>query len=119
MTRLSESSQNKTAHRDQLMVGSFLVGEELVRFVVLVGIVNLVRPTVEDFLGFLSRLTIEAQPVLLKGGKGGNELAELTDCLHILRAHICNALDTPAATITGWYKEVYEPTYTALPEKTT
>lgn len=27
--------------------------------------------------------------------------------------------DTPAATITNWYKEVYEPTYTALPEKTT
>lgn len=90
------------------MVGSFLVGEELVRFVVLVGIVNLVRPTVEDFLGFLSRLTIEAQPVLLKGGKGGDELAELADCLRILRAHICNALDTPATTITGWYKEVYE-----------
>ena len=22
--------------------------------------------------------------------------------------------DTPAATITGWYKEVYEPTYTAV-----
>ena len=34
------------------MVGSFLVGEELVRFVVLIEIVNLVRPTVEDFLGF-------------------------------------------------------------------
>ncbi len=27
--------------------------------------------------------------------------------------------DTPAATITGWYKEVYEPTYTASSEKTT
>ena len=27
--------------------------------------------------------------------------------------------DTPAATITGWYKEVYEPAYTAAPEKTT
>ena len=101
------------------MVGSFLAREELVRFVVLIEIVNLVRPTVEDFLGFLRRLAVETQPVLLKGGKGGNELAELTDCLHILRAHICNALDTPAATITGWYKEVYEPTYTALPEKTT
>ena len=31
MTRLSESSQNKTAHRDSLMVGSFLVREERVR----------------------------------------------------------------------------------------
>ena len=27
--------------------------------------------------------------------------------------------DVPAATITGWYKEVYEPAYTAAPEKTT
>ena len=27
--------------------------------------------------------------------------------------------DTPAATITGWYKEVYEPTYTASSEKAT
>ena len=27
--------------------------------------------------------------------------------------------DVTAATITNWYKEVYEPTYTALPEKTT
>ena len=25
--------------------------------------------------------------------------------------------DVPAATITGWYKEVYEPTYTTTPEK--
>ena len=75
------------------MVGSFSVGEELVRFVVLIEIVNLVRPTVEDFLGFLRRLTIEAQAVLLKGGKGGDELAELADCLHILRAHICDALN--------------------------
>ena len=96
---MSKSSQNKTAHRDQLMVGSFLVREELVRLVVLifnevlVEIVNLVCPTVEDFLGFLRRLTIEAQAVLLKGGKGGDELAELADCLHILRAHICDALN--------------------------
>ena len=36
MTRLSESSQNKTAHRDWLMVGSFLVGEELAQLVVLI-----------------------------------------------------------------------------------
>ena len=75
------------------MVGSFLVGEELVRFVVLIEIVNLVCPTVEDFLGFLRRLTIEAQPVLLKGSEGGDELAKLADCLHILRAHICDALN--------------------------
>ena len=27
--------------------------------------------------------------------------------------------DVPAATITGWYKEVYEPTYTASSEKNT
>ena len=36
MTHLSESSQNKTAHRDWLMVGSFLVGEELAQLVVLI-----------------------------------------------------------------------------------
>ena len=65
---LSESSQNKTAHRDYLIVDSFLVRKELVRLVVLVEIVKLVRPAVEDFLGFLCRLTIEAQAVLLKGG---------------------------------------------------
>ena len=59
---------------------------------VLVEIVNLVRPSVEDFLGFLRRLTLEAQAVLLKGSEGGDELAELADCLHILRSHICNAL---------------------------
>ena len=41
MTRLSESSQNKTAHRDWLMVGSFLVGEELARLVVLVKIIKI------------------------------------------------------------------------------
>ena len=54
------------------------VGVILVRLIVLifhevlVEIVNLVCPTVEDFLGFLRRLTIEAQAVLLKGGKGGD-----------------------------------------------
>ena len=36
MTRLSESSQKKAAHRDWLMVGSFLVGEELAQLVVLI-----------------------------------------------------------------------------------
>ena len=59
MTRLSKSSQNKTAHRDRLMVGSFLVGEELVRFEVLVEIVNLVRPTVENAHGYLCGIVVQ------------------------------------------------------------
>ena len=41
MTRLSESSQKKAAHRDWLMVGSFLVGEELAQLVVLVKIIKI------------------------------------------------------------------------------
>lgn len=75
------------------MVGSFLVRKELVRLVVLVEIVKLVRPAVEDALGFLCRVAIEAQTVLLKGSEGGDELGKLADCFYILRAHICNALN--------------------------
>ncbi len=73
------------------------VGVILVRLIVLifhevlVEIVNLVRPTVEDFLGFLSRLTIEAQAVLLKGGKGGTNLPNsriaFTSCVRISATH--------------------------------
>ena len=59
MTRLSESSQNKTAHRDSLMVGSFLVREELVRLVVLVEIDKLVRPAVENVLGFPCGIVVQ------------------------------------------------------------
>ena len=70
------------------MVGSFLVREELVRLVVLVKIIKLVRPAVKDVLGFLRRLTIEAQTVLLKGSECRDELAKLTDCLYILCAYL-------------------------------
>ena len=47
---------------------SFPILVRLIVFIfheVLVEIVNLVRPSVEDFLGFLRRLTIEAQACLL------------------------------------------------------
>ena len=73
------------------MVGSFLAREELVRFVVLVEIVNLVRLTVEDFLGFLRRLTIEAQAVLLKAAKAGTNLPNsriaFASCVRISATH--------------------------------
>ena len=63
MIPLSESSQNKTARRDQFsdqfMVGSFLVREELARLVVLVKIVKLVRPAVKNVLGFLCGIVVQ------------------------------------------------------------
>ena len=97
------------------MVGSFLAREELVRFVVLIEIVNLVRPTVEDFLGFLRRLTIEAQPVLLKGGKGGNELG----CLRRLCSYKLFSAEEMVCTHT-LYNEVWagslDLSVTELPE---
>ena len=48
------------------MVGSFLVRKELVRLVVLVEIVKLVRPAVKDVLGFLRRVAVQGEAVLLK-----------------------------------------------------
>ena len=74
-------------------MGSSLVREELVRLVVLVEIVKLVRPAVENAYGYLCGVTVQGEQVLLVFSVGGHNLSHLLNDTRVLRAHICHHLD--------------------------
>lgn len=74
------------------------VGEILVRLVVLV-IVQLILPAVDDGLGLLRRFAVQGKTIALIGGIGRDELAKLLNGADILGARISDTMSISSAIV--------------------